>query len=202
MRIAVFVASLFVVCPMWAQNQPDHLSNAEIVAATKAPPNSGFVYIMDENFFSIANCKAQVPGESIFTPAGWITSIALQARKQYAKFDPTPDDTSRVLTIVSEGCATGAPTGPSCDSVTRAVLISDKGGAAVVEPISATSVPKSWHNGYGATATCSALVSKFSMADIQKVRNAKGEFIIAVFSGLTHTKTYTVKERFLKKLGM
>jgi hypothetical protein len=49
---------------------------------------------------------------------------------------------------------------------------------------------------------CTSLVSKFSMADVQKARNAKGEFLIVTFNGATLLKTYIMKERFIKKLGM
>jgi hypothetical protein len=45
-------------------------------------------------------------------------------------------------------------------------------------------------------------VSQFSLAEVQKVRNGKGEFLIATFNGTQLLKTYTVKEKHIKKLGL
>jgi hypothetical protein len=44
-------------------------------------------------------------------------------------------------------------------------------------------------------------VSQFSLADVQKVRNGKGEFLIATFNGTQLLKTYTVKEKQSRNLG-
>jgi hypothetical protein len=107
-----------------------------------------------------------------------------------------------VLTVVSRGCATGTTAGPVCDTITRAALLSDKGGNVVVEAISQRLLAQSWHNAYGATAECSGLVSEFSLADVQKVRNSKGEFLIVTFNGVQLLKTYAVKEKHIKKLGL
>jgi hypothetical protein len=40
------------------------------------------------------------------------------------------------------------------------------------------------------------------MSDVQKVRNAKGEFLIATFNEAYPLKTYTVKQKHIKQLGM
>jgi hypothetical protein len=67
---------------------------------------------------------------------------------------------------------------------------------------SVSTLSQSWQNGYGAKTACSALVSQFSLAEVQKVRNGKGEFLIATFNGTQLLKTYTVKEKHIKKLGL
>ena len=72
----------------------------------------------------------------------------------------------------------------------------------MVEAIESSQVTQSWQNGFGASAACSNLLSKFSMADLQKVRDKKGEFLVATFGGAQLLKIYTVKEKHLKKLGM
>jgi hypothetical protein len=179
----------------------DHLSQAEIDAAVAAKPDTGFVDIVDQSF-NMSRCTAQLAGISIFTPSGWINARSIGARKQYLPFTPTPLDTMRALTILSKGCAYGSPAGPVCDSITRVALLSDKGGNTVVEAVDTRSIANTWQNGFGATANCSNLVSRFAMSDVAKVRNEKGEFMVAIFSGATLTKTYTVKDRFIKKLGM
>jgi hypothetical protein len=182
--------------------KPDHLSQDEIAAAIAAPANSGFVYIEDAGFATPSVCTAQMPSEAIFTPAGWLNAQSLSAKKQFLKFEPTPDDTLRVLTILSKGCAGGTLAGPVCQTITRVVLLSGKDAKVVVEAIGQHPLSQSWQNGFGAAAACSSLVSQFSMADVQNVRYGKGEFLIATFDGAQRLKTYTVKQKHFKKLGM
>jgi hypothetical protein len=196
-----FYADLLLVCVAGAQT-PDHLSDAEVAAAVAARADSGFAYIEDMGFTTPTFCKAQMPSEALFTPAGWINAQSLNARKQYLPFHPTADDTLRVLTVLSKGCANGTAAGPVCDTISRVALLSDKGGSVVVEAIAQHPLTQSWQNGYGAKAACSALVSQFSLADVQKVRNGKGEFFIATFNGTRLLKMWTVKEKHLKKLGL
>jgi hypothetical protein len=180
----------------------DQLSPDEVKAAIAAKPNSGFVSIMDGGLLTPSLCQAQMPTEDIFTPAGWVNAKSANAHKQFLPYDPSSEETRRVLRVISNGCANGTPSGPVCDSITRAVLLSDKEGTEKAESVSDEPRPVSWHNGYGTTASCSSLVSEFSMADVQKVRNAKGEFLIATFNGSTLLKIYTVKQKHLKQLGM
>ena len=201
MRHVYAVLLLFLASLTWAQS-PDHLSDTEVAAAVAARPDTGFVSIEDMGFTTPSRCKAQMPSESIFTAAGWVNAQSINAKKQYLQYQPTPDDTLRVLTVVSRGCATGTTAGPVCDTITRAALLSDKGGNVVVEAISQRPLAQSWHNAYGATAECSELVSEFSLADVQKVRNSKGEFLIVTFNGVQLLKTYAVKEKHIKKLGL
>jgi hypothetical protein len=204
MRISAYLFSallLFSVSLVWAQS-PDHLSEAEIATAIAAAPNTGFVYIEDMGFTTPSLCKAQMPSEAIFTPAGWLNAQSINAKKQYLSFHPTPDDTLRVLTVISKGCANGTTAGPVCDTISRVVLLSDTGGKVVVESISQRPLTQSWQNAYGASTSCGALVSLFSLSDVQKVRNSKGEFLIATFDGSQRLKTYTVKEKHIKKLGL
>jgi hypothetical protein len=81
-------------------------------------------------------------------------------------------------------------------------LLSDAQGKTVVEAVGHSELAQSWQNGFGARTACSSLVSKFPMADVQKVRGKKGEFLVATFSGAQLLKIYTVKEKHIKQLGM
>ena len=198
--VAIQILLYATVCA--GQGLTDHLSDQEIATALTAPPNTGFVSITDMGFSTPSTCQAQMPSESIFTPEGWLNALNLNAKKQYKSFQPTPDDTLRVLRVVSMGCARGTVSGPACDTISRVALLSDKGGTVVVEAMSQHPIAQSWQNGFGATAACASLVSQFSLTDVQRVRNGKGEFLIATFSGAQLLKLYTVKEKHLKKLGL
>jgi len=199
------IAALFCIAVLTSTaftQSTDYLSPDEIKAAVSDKPNSGFVYIQDGGFTTPSVCKAQMPGEFIYTPAGWLNALSIVAHKQYLQFEPKPEDALRALTIISQGCANGTPAGPVCDSITRVALLSDVHGKVVVEAVSNRPVSQAWQNGFGATATCSSLLSKFALSDVQKVRNDRGEFLVATFGGTTLLKVYTVKEKHLKKLGM
>jgi hypothetical protein len=180
----------------------DHLSDQEIAAAVAAKPNSGFVSMEDQGLMASVSCNAQMPSETIFTPSGLLNALSINAKKQFLRFKPQPQDTLRALTVISKGCANGTAAGPVCDSITRVALISDAGGTVVAEAAMTYPLSSTWQNGYGATAACSAMVSKFSMADVAKVRNSKGEFLIVTFSGSTQLKQYTVKQKHMKALGL
>lgn len=200
--LAVGSLLLVISLPTFPQSEADHLSSPEIAAAVAAKPDSGFVRIEDEGFTTPANCTAQMPSESIFTPMGWLHALSDNSKGQYLPFNPSPEDTLRALTVISRGCASGTPSGPRCTSITRVAILSDVGGRVVIEAIVTHPMPATWQNGFGATAACSDLVSKFSTADVTRARNEKGEFLIATFSGATLLKTYTVKQKHIKKLGM
>lgn len=205
MKHTICVTLLLSLMPCAAMTQSqsvDRLSDQEIAAAAVGPPNQGFVSMVDEGLLTPSLCSAQMPSESIFTPTGWIHAQSVHAKRQYLPFKPTPEDTQRVLTVISKGCANGRPSGPTCNSITRVALLSDKGGRVVVEPVDTHPQSSTWQNGYGATVTCTTLVSRFSMSDLKKVRNSKGEFLIVTFSGNTTLKAYTVKQKHIKKLGL
>jgi hypothetical protein len=201
MRITRVALIACLLSTTWAQSA-DRLSDAEIVAAEAMPANIGFVDIEDAGFVTPSLCEAQMPSEAIFTPQGWINVQSAIAKKQYLPYHPTPDDTLRALRVISKGCASGTPSGPVCDTITRAVLLSDKSGTITSEAIKQYPVPVTWQNGFGASASCSNLVSLFSMDDMAKVRREHGDFLIATFSGSKLLKIYTVKEKHLKKLGL
>jgi hypothetical protein len=180
----------------------DHLSANEIQAAIEAQPDTGFVFIEDAGFSTPSQCQAQMPSESIFTPSGWINAMSRNAKKQYSRYVPSEIDSERVLTVLSKGCANGSQAGPVCETITRVVLLSDKAGTVTAEAVSENPLLQAWQNGYGASASCSSLVSRFSMADVQRVRNGKSEFLIATFDGTRLLKIYTVKEKYIRKLGL
>jgi hypothetical protein len=200
-KMSALVGILFATSSALAQSV-DHLTAAEISAAVTAKPGTGAIYIQDAGFLTPSLCEAQMPGEFIYTAAGWLNSLSSNAKSQYLSFEPKETDTRRLLTIISYGCANGTAAGPVCQSITRVALLSDTKGTTVVEALEQRPLPQSWQNGFGARAACSSLVSRFTMADVQKVRNSKGEFLIATFNGVQLLKDYTVKEKHLKKLGM
>ncbi len=194
MRPSLFLISLAAFA------QVNHLSSQEVAAAIAAKPNGGFVNIQDAGFTTPSFCQVQMPSVSIFTPSGWLNARSLNAKKQFIVFTPTDEDTMRVLTVVANGCANGTAAGPVCDSVTRVAILSDTHGTKVLEALSNGPIPRSWQNGFGASATCSSLVSKFSLEDVQGMRNRT--FFIATFNGSQLLKIYEVKEKHLKRLGL
>jgi hypothetical protein len=202
MKTKLFVLSFGILASLSLAQSVDHLSPDEIQAAVSASPGTGAIYIMDAGFTTPSRCQAQMPGLFIYTPTGWLNALSYGARKQYLPFEPKPEDTERALTIISRGCASGSPAGPICESITRVALLSDLKGKVVLEAIDSHLVSQSWQNGFGATAVCSSLVSRFSMPDIQKVQNNRGEFLVATFGGSQLLKMYTVKEKHVRKLGM
>ncbi len=193
--------ALLAATPVFSQS-PDHLTPEEVKAAESVPLGPGFLLLEDGGFTTPSLCQAQMPALFIYTPTAWLSALSSNARKQYRQFEPTPEDTLRALTIISHGCANGTPAGPVCDSITRVVLVSDIAGSVAVEAVDNHPVSQSWQNGFGASAVCSSLVSRFLLTDVQRVRNSKGEFMVATFSGGTRLKVYTVKQKHIKKLGI
>jgi len=137
-------------------------------------------------------------------PEAIIAIDAESARKQFIKYEPSPENKRRSLTIVAQGYV-GKTVTDGCASVTRVVLLSDPSGEGVVkEAYLSEPHAETWGNNYGATNECRYLVAKFSLRDVQEVKAAapKGEFFVAVFSGATNTKMYKVKKKFQSKLGL
>jgi hypothetical protein len=146
-------------------------------------------------------CKPQSAGIQIFSPEGLVRAMSISAKKQFRPFNPAPDATRRVLTIVSQGCVNDGPIQPVCQSITRVVLLSDSSGGSVVEGIESHVVPDTWQNGFGATEECASLISKFAMNDVRRVLKNR-ELIVATFQGGQLLKLYKVKEKQLKILGL
>ena len=86
----------------------------------------------------------------------------------------------------------------------RVALIANKGDSEAVEAVKSEDVTLAWHNGFGATASCSVVTAKFMLSDVQRIEAAaKGEdFIIGVFYGDGKAKLYTVKKQYRKDLGL
>jgi poly(3-hydroxybutyrate) depolymerase len=163
---------------------------------------TGFVELIDKSWGATGNCETQEPKLDIYTAVAWLHLLSVNAKKQFLPFKPTPSDTLRALTVITHGCVNGTAAGPVCDSITRVVVLADDSGSKVVEAAENYPLTQAWQNGFGASTSCSALVSKFSQSDVQKTRNSKGEFLIAVFSGSTRLKTYTIKQKYIKQLGL
>lgn len=184
------------------ESTPDHLSPDEVKAALTGKPGTGTAVLEDMGFGATANCQVQTPTLYLYTPTGWLQSLSVGSRKQYLPFNPAPQDTLRALTIIAKGCANGTAAGPVCDSITRVALLSDKAGTVVAEAIGSDPLPQSWQNGFGAHAACTSLVTRFAMSDVEKVRNAKGEFLVATFGGGQLLKIYTIKQKYIRQLGL
>lgn len=184
----------------------DYLNDAEIQSALQGPVKKHHTELIDMQMV-FANTGtghgAQVPKVEIYMPDAWIASQAKLARSQYLKYDPKPDSL-RAITVVAFGMAIGSSSGPSCDSVNRIALLSDKSGDVVIEAAQTDSVTSTWHNGFGATASCKSATSKFLLRDLEKVRAATkdGQFTVAVFYEGGAKKLYTVKTYYLKDLGL
>lgn len=203
---SVSICVLAFMSSAYAQSA-DHLSGNEVKAALADKAGTGTAMIIDAGLGAAA-CNVQFPTLFLYAPTGWLQSLSINARKQYPPFSPKPEDTLRALTIIAQGCAsseslTGTAHAPTCDSITRVALLSDKAGKVVIEAlVSEPLAAQSWQNGFGARAACSSLVSRFTLSDVEKVRNDKGEFLVATFNGAQRLKIYTVKQKFIRQLGL
>jgi hypothetical protein len=150
--------TFFVASAAFTQSS-DSLSPEEVAAAVAQKAGSGFVKMAPGLWKQI--WLAQWPSIWIYTPEGWLNALNVRDHKQFLAFAPTPTDTLRALTIISQGCASGTSAGPQCESITRVALLSDPKGQVVVGAIKNEPRTQAWQNGFGASAACSALVSKF-----------------------------------------
>jgi|SRR5581483_8365966 len=196
------IVALFLCFEYSAWSQVSQLSPSEVQAAIEAKPNAGFVDLINMSLFTPSECRAQMPEEDIFTPTGWLHALSINSRKQYRDFNPSDEDKGRYLTVISKGCASGSISGPVCDTITRVVILSDKDGTDKAEAIKERPLSQSWQNGFGASATCSGLVSKFDLSEVQKIVAMHQELFIATFSGSRLLKVYRVKKRDIKQLGL
>ena len=140
----------------------------------------------------------------LFTTQSWTAFSAQELHRQYREFTASnlsKTETLRGLTVVGFGMAYGSYAGPQCASITRIALISDKSGEVVAEAADQDTVPSTWSNAFGASATCQALVVRFAEKDVQRVATASrnGEYFVAVFSGQNGRFLYKVKKKFLKQ---
>jgi hypothetical protein len=195
----------FICVPMFAKSVCSHHAAGAVVVAHTNPQAKGFVYIPDMGFSVPASCRIQQPGLYLYSPASLLAPLPAGVNWQDLQSEPKPENSLPVLTIVSQGCVNRTAAGPVCQSVTGVSLLSDRSGSVAVQASAQHSVAQSWqtwHNGFGASTSCSALVSQFLMSDVDRLRNSKGEFLVATYSGTGPLKVYTVKQRHLKRLGL
>lgn len=195
---------------------PDHLTPAEIQDALASRSKKGHAELLDmgaifaHDLTGGAGHGVQIPSLDLYMPEAWLRSEAESARKQYKAFQPSAEDTLRALTIIAKGLSStksetdDALSGPTCNSVTRVVLINGKNGEAVAEAVNVHLYDATVGNIFGATAPCSFLMAKFLLSDVERVEAAapKGEFLVALFSGATPLKFYKIKKYDLKELGL
>lgn len=141
---------------------------------------------------------------TLYTAEALLAIRQESAKRQFLEYVPTDDDRRQALMVVAHGFAIGTSSGPTSRSVTRIALVSDPSGKVVEEAYLSEPLGESWQNGFGATSRGQSLRVKFSMESVQRVKAAaqNGEFIVAVFAGTTRLKTYVVKVKHQKKLGM
>ncbi|MBZ5525626.1 MAG: PEGA domain-containing protein [Acidobacteriia bacterium] len=195
--------------PLFAQTSLI-LSDAEVQQALQGEGEKRWVKLTDyagsfaRSMATGNGNTAQDPAIFIFTSESLLAIRARSAKKQYAEYRPSYEDTVKGLTIVAHGFANGTSSGPLCTTITRVVLLSDDSGKAVAEAHSSEGREESWQNGFGAQAHCQSLRTKFLMPDVQRVMHAadKSEFLVAVFSGTVKTKAYRVKAKHLDALGL
>jgi len=204
-HIAVLISSLFLAVMAVAQDT-DYLTDAEIQSALQAPVKKHHTTLIDMGMV-FANTGSgqgkQIPEVDIYMPDAWIAAQSGHAKSQYLKYDPKPDSL-KAITVVAVGIAMGTNSGPSCDSVNRIALLSDKNGDVVIEAAQTDSVTSTWHNGFGATASCKSVTSKFLLRDVDKLRaeTKDGQFTVGVFYEGGSKKLYKVKTHYLKDLGL
>jgi hypothetical protein len=180
----------------------EHLSSEEVKIALSAKPGSGFVQVEDGAFNTSALCQAQMPSELIFTPLGWLNALSSSARKKSLPFRPRPEDTARMLTVVTRGCANQTDAGPDCHPIERVALLSDMHGSIRVEPKVQESTPPLWPNGERSPITCFGVVSRFSIAEVQKLVKPRRQLFVATFLDSQLLKLYALREEDLAKLGI
>jgi hypothetical protein len=177
------------------------LSDEEVKLALEGKGKDHWVLIQDMGLMAAQG--NQVPTISLFMPDAVLGIQAQSAKKQFTHYEPTEEDKRKSLMIVAHGYA-GKTLAEGCTSITRIVLLSDSSGGIVKEAYLTEPLSETWRNGFGATNECQALRAKFSLDDVQTVRQAapNGEFFVAVFSGSVNTKMYKIKKKHQSKLTL
>jgi len=210
---AIFVTLFAHITPLCAQEAAPkgHLTQSEIEDALKSPAKKHHTKMIDmQSVFGsdLSNGSghgAQLPSVDVYMPDARIAFQRDVAKSQYQHYAPASGDadTLRAMAVTAYGLATGTNSGPACDSVRRVALIAGKDSDAV-EATSSDDVTKTWHNAFGASASCSVVTAKFMLSDVQRVQAlAKDEdFIIGVFYTGGSSKLYKVKKQYRKDLGL
>jgi poly(3-hydroxybutyrate) depolymerase len=177
------------------------LSDEEVKLALEGKGKDHWVLIQDMGLMAAQG--NQVPTISLFMPEAVLGIQVQSAKKQFTHYEPTEEDKRKSLMVVAHGYA-GKTIADGCTSITRIVLLSDSSGGIVKEAYLTEPLSETWRNGFGATNECQALRAKFSLDDVQMVRQAapNGEFLVAVFSGSVNTKMYKIKKKHQSKLTL
>jgi hypothetical protein len=197
----VLVPLLLVVSSLAMLGQQRFLSNDEVKLALDGKGKSHWVEIQDMGLMAAQG--SQVPRIVLFMPEAILAIRAETAKKSFTQYVPSEEDKRSSLTIAARGYA-GKTIADGCTSVTRVVLLSDQSGKVVREAYLSEAVNEVWKNNLGGTNRCQALRVKFGLDDVAVVKAATvdGEFFVAVFSGATNTKTYKVKKKHQRQLGL
>lgn len=179
----------------------DMLSDDEVKLALGGRGRDHWVQIQDMGLMAAQG--NQVPTITLYMPEAVLGIRGESAKKQFTQYQPTEEDKRKSLMIIAHGYA-GKTIASGCTSITRVVLLSDSSGGLVKEAYLSEPLNETWRNSFGATNECQALRAKFSLDDVQKVREAapNGEFLVAVFSGNVNTKMYKIKKKHQSKLTL
>jgi hypothetical protein len=127
----------------------------------------------------------------------WLQGQA--AKKRYEPFAPQKAQTIRGLFIYAGALGAGPQS-----AATRIVLVSDKDGTVVAQPLRSAPQEYSGLGALGIGLTWHSLLALFAQKDVERVRAAAhhGEFYIALFYGDGFKRLYQVKEKYLRKLNL
>jgi hypothetical protein len=181
----------------------DTLSNDELKAALAGKGKDHYVQINDGGLMAAQGALGTLPHITLFMPDAIIAIKQEQAKKQFLAYEPSEEDRKRFLTIFAQGYI-GSTYQEGCVSVTRVVLLSSPSGEVVEEAFSSEPGSEAWANAFGATNYCQWLRVRFPLSAVRRVQAAAkdGEFYIAVFAGTRNTKTYKIKHKHQKELGL
>ncbi|SPE44876.1 exported hypothetical protein [Candidatus Sulfotelmatobacter sp. SbA7] len=182
---------------------PDEtLSPAEVKAALSGSGSKHCVTLTDDGLMFAAAISgrgelAQEPSVTILMPDAIIAMRSMFARNQFLTYEPDAEDLRRSLTIIAEGLAIGSPSGPSCSSINRVVLLSDRSSGTTAEAYASESTNETWQNGFGASSQCESLQARFSLASVHRVQalarteNSSSGCFIVILPNLESTKLRT-----------
>lgn len=187
----------------WGPPKLKLLNSDEVNAALNGAGKNHYVNILDMSLNPLTPTGQRIPSLALYMPEAILAIVGESSRKQFLRAEPTEEQKRRSLTVIAEGWV-GDKVTDGCTSITRIVLISDTSGRVVQEAYLSEPLDETWRNNFGASNTCQALRAKFSLDDVERIKNSatNGEFYIAVFAGSANTKTYKIKKKHQSKLGL
>jgi hypothetical protein len=190
------------VQPRAARQSEDLLSDDELRLALDGKGRDRWVQI--EGVRWVGGYDDQVPKITLYMAESVLAMQSEGAKREGVQFEPGEEGRRRSVMIVAE-CYAGKTIAEGCNSITRILLLSDPGRNVVAEPYFSQSMEVNWRSqAWGATNTCRSLLTRFSLKDVRKVREAarNGEFFAAVFSNKEETEMYKIEKKHQAKLEL